>query len=243
MLKIFLSWSGAPSRQCAELLRDNLPIFNPSIEPFVSSADIRKGDRGLQRIAEELEGSSFGIVCVTPANLGAPWINFESGALSREVVEGKVIPFLLGAGVRDLVDSPLKQFQAVVADSRSDVLAMVQSIDLKCEPPHGEARISQVFEKFWPELQKGLQKIALTAPEADEDALPPQRRTEEILDDLLPLIREQIDRITDLERAVTELRVGRPNGARRRVPFGGIYDDGGSGPPVPPGSLDGGPEE
>ena len=116
---------------------------------------------------------------------------------------------------------------------------MVQSIDLKCEPPHGEARISQVFEKFWPELQKGLQKIALTGPETDEDALPPQRGTEEILDDLIPLIREQIDRITDLERAVTELRVGRPNGLRRRVPFSGIYDDGREAPPAAPGAFDG----
>ncbi|SEK54515.1 toll/interleukin-1 receptor domain-containing protein [Streptacidiphilus jiangxiensis] len=238
MLKIFLSWSGEQSRLCAEELKRFLPFFNSSIEAFVSSADIRKGDRGLQRIAAQLEGSTFGIVCITPHNRDAPWINFESGALSRQVAEGKVIPFLLGASVRDLLESPLEQFQAVVADSGADVLAMIKSINARCEPVNEEKRIEQLFEVLWPETQQRLAEIMSSPASLPDGSVVPQRRTEEILDDLLPLIREQIDRITELEGAVRALRLTAGSLAPqqdRRVPFNGMFDE--TGPRIPAAPL------
>ncbi|MER6161504.1 TIR domain-containing protein [Streptomyces sp. NPDC001868] len=222
MLKIFLSWSGEPAKECAKLLHKWLPRFNAAIKPFVSSEDIRKGDRGLQRIAEQLEGCSFGIVCVNRSNRDAPWINFESGALSRQVSEGKVIPFLFGATTpRDLVDSPLQQFQAVVAESEGDVLAMVKAINARCEPAADEVAINELFEMIWPRMQAGLQEIAERPAAGKESEAPPPRPAEEILDDLLLLIREQVNRITDLERAVRALSPDNP----RRTPFMGLFDD------------------
>ncbi|MFF3968059.1 toll/interleukin-1 receptor domain-containing protein [Streptomyces griseorubiginosus] len=217
MLKIFLSWSGDASRQCAELLRDKLPYFNASIDPFVSSEDIRKGDRGLEKIAEELEGSQFGIVCVTPANRGAPWVNFEAGALSKQVKTGRVMVFLLlGATVKDLLGTPLQPFQATLADSRSDVLKMIKDINRECDPTNSESRIEDIFDKYWPELQDNLNNIARISQEAD-GATVPRRSNEDVLDEILSNIRIQIARITDLETAVSALR------SRRRVAFDGIH--------------------
>lgn len=227
VLKIFLSWSGDPAKECAKLLHTWLPRFNASIKPFVSSEDIRKGDRGLQRIAEQLEGSSFGIVCVNRSNRDAPWINFESGALSRQVAEGKVIPFLFDATTpRDLVDSPLQQFQAVIAESEGDVLAMVKAINARCDPAADEGAIDELFEMIWPRIREGLRGITERSAAGDESEAPPPRPAEEILDDLLLLIREQVNRITDLERAVRALGPDSP----RRTPFKGLFDDVGLAP-------------
>ncbi|MGX2993222.1 toll/interleukin-1 receptor domain-containing protein [Streptomyces sp. JNUCC 64] len=228
MPKVFLSWSGEPSRVCAEALHNWLKYFNTAIEPFVSSADIRKGDRGLQRIAEQLEGSSFGVVCVTPGNLTAPWINFESGALSRQVSEGKVIPFLLGVTVAELVGSPLAQFQAVNANSPADVLEMVRAINARCEPAAAEQTVTHLFQRLWPELEQTLQEVDLTAGAAAPVEAAPAAPTEAVLNELLVLIREQVNRITDLERAVGALRSGVHAADRRGVPFGDLYDSGAS---------------
>ncbi|MEV7322596.1 TIR domain-containing protein [Streptomyces sp. NPDC093970] len=219
-MKIFISWSGEAAEKCAELLHEKLPYFNNNIEPFRSSGDVNKGARGLQKIAEELEGSAFGIVCVTRANRDKPWINFEAGALSRQVREGKVVPFLLGATVSDLVDRPLLQFQAVRADDELQVYEMIREINAQCERATSEARLARLFKDHWPEMSEVLDGIVEQAAKSGEEpAVTTGRgRTDEILESLLPLIREQVDRITDLERAVTALR-------RRRVPFEGIHDE------------------
>src|SRR4051794_22380020 len=80
LMKVFISWSGDKSKATAEALRMWLKLVIQSVEPFVSSVDIAKGDRGLNVIANELAESSFGIICVTRDNNLAPWINFEAGA-------------------------------------------------------------------------------------------------------------------------------------------------------------------
>ncbi|MFE2429477.1 hypothetical protein ACFXJ5_22360 [Streptomyces sp. NPDC059373] len=235
-MKIFLSWSGPPSKRCAELLAPWLRYFSPAIVPFVSSASIRKGARGLPEIAEQLDGSYFGIACITLANLQAPWINFESGALSKQVDEraGRVIPFLLEGTHQDLeqANSPLRQFQVTLAHEEADVLLMVKAINDLCEPVSDEGRIENLFRKVWPELKEGLDAIDLT--EEATQQVPPHRTTEEILEELNSLVKEQISRITDLERAVDALRNGQASPPRRRPRFTGIYDESSPHSPHPP---------
>lgn len=199
-MHIFISWSGEASRQCAEVLREWLPFMNQAIEPFVSSRDISKGERGLNTIADRLKACTFGIVCVTRENQSAPWINFESGALSRELGDTFVAPFLLDLQVKDLASgSPLTQFQATDASNKEDVWAMVQSVNERCEPKLPEDRLRTVFDKFWGELASGLAAIHVGSQDADAT---PQRETSDILDELVKLAREQNTRIGLLEKAV-----------------------------------------
>ncbi|TQE21014.1 TIR domain-containing protein [Streptomyces ipomoeae] len=238
-LKVFLSWSGEPSRQCALLLRGTLPAFNPLIEPFVSSEDIAKGDRGYDAIAARLAGSQFGIVCVTPENRRTPWINFEAGALSRELGGPRLAPFLLlGTTVTDLVGTPLTQFQATPADVPEEVLSLIKTINRLCEVRQDEKLIDDLFEKYWPELRDGLTRITLAARDAKkaegDDAPVPRPSEEEIQDQMLSLLRQQVDRISALEQAVAEGNAERASDLRKtRVLFDGMFADLGRPDPDP----------
>jgi len=68
-----------------------------SVKPFLSSNDIRSGQRWFSEIGKELQNTKFGILCLTPSNKEAPWILFEAGAISKIVDESRVVPLLIGA--------------------------------------------------------------------------------------------------------------------------------------------------
>jgi TIR domain len=91
-VKIFISWSGEASHAVAIALRDWLPSVLQAVEPYVSSEDIEKGARWNAEIAQQLNNTEFGIVCVTRSNVGSPWLNFEAGALSKSVDTSHVSP-------------------------------------------------------------------------------------------------------------------------------------------------------
>lgn len=92
-----------------------LPQVIQVLEPYVSSEDIDKGARWSVDIAKELEASTYGIICVTPENVDAPWINFEAGALSKTLDRARVSPLLFGLKPSD-IKGPLLQSQGTVAD-------------------------------------------------------------------------------------------------------------------------------
>ncbi|WP_187285582.1 toll/interleukin-1 receptor domain-containing protein [Streptomyces sp. ME109] len=200
-MQIFISWSGDASKRCAEALRDWLPYMNQAITPFVSSQDISKGERGLNKIANQLQECSFGIVCVTRDNQAAPWINFESGALSRELGESSLVPFLLDMPIRDL-SGPLTQFQATDSSIEDDVWAMVKSINDKCAVTVDQERLKNTFERFWEDLTHNLDIIRKERPQSDV----PARDTSEILNELVGLVREQSTRIGELESTISNAK-------------------------------------
>jgi len=69
----------------------------------LSANDIEKGARWGTEISQELEQSKFGVICVTPENLDARWLNFEAGALSKIVSRNRVCPYLVDMSPTDLV--------------------------------------------------------------------------------------------------------------------------------------------
>jgi len=155
-MKVFISWSGDQSKKMAEALRSWLKYVIQSADPFVSSLDISKGDRGFQVIASELEQTELGIVCVTRENYLTPWINFEAGALSKAFGHARVIPCLLDMPVSDLT-GPLVQFQAVSGTSKDDVFDMVRTLrDQAGLKDLDDQRLRTTFELFWPQLESEL---------------------------------------------------------------------------------------
>ncbi|MER6424545.1 hypothetical protein [Streptomyces sp. NPDC001137] len=240
-LKVFVSWSGKPSQQCALLLREILPAFNTLIEPFVSSEDIAKGDRGFDVIAGRLAGSRFGIVCVTPENRRTPWISFEAGALSKELGGPRLAPLLLfGTTVADLVGTPLTQFQATTADAPQEVLHLIKTVNGLCEVPQKDQVIEELFEMYWPKLHEGLARIAPEAEAAEgADGSADKPSAEDIQNQMLSLLLRQADQITDLERlvrtiarmntfeqVVAEVGAERANDLRRSgILFDGMFPD------------------
>jgi len=185
-LKVFISWSGPVSGEVAVALRDWLPSVLQSVEPYVSSEDIDKGARWTSDISRELEDSSFGILCVTEANLEAPWVNFEAGALSKSLERSRVAPFLFGVS-RTAVQGPFLQFQSTI-NEKEDVRKLVRSLnDAAGEQAMEENRVDEIFEVWWPRLEEKLGAI-----DATPATKPAERRsTEDMVSEVLELARVQ----------------------------------------------------
>src|SRR5688572_23952223 len=113
---VFISWSGRRSRQIAEALKDFLEnVFDASLKGgiFLSTKEIRGGARWSEVINEALRECHFGIMCLTPENVSAPWVLFEAGALSKTAGEVCVCPYLHEVSADEL-GRPLQQFNAMM---------------------------------------------------------------------------------------------------------------------------------
>jgi hypothetical protein len=73
-MDVFITWSGEKSRVAAAALRDWLPNVIQTVRPWMSQADIDAGARWNHAVSDQLSRTKFGILCLTRANQGAPWI-------------------------------------------------------------------------------------------------------------------------------------------------------------------------
>lgn len=195
-MNVFLSWSGELSHQVAVAFKEWLPQVIQSVIPYVSSEDIEKGTRWSLELAQEIENSRYGVICVTKENVSQPWLNFEAGALSRSIEKtairpfsSAVSPFLFDLQSSEL-EGPLTQFQ-YVKNERSEIAKLVTSINSKLEPtPLKPDMIDKAFEKWWPDLEYKLAAIAAKGA-AKEEPKADDKQVEDILTDLLDLVRAQ----------------------------------------------------
>lgn len=160
-MNVFLSCSGEMSRNVALVLRDWLPEVIQAIKPFISD-DIDKGELWFEEITNELCLTTYGIICLTPYNFKAPWINFEAGAISKAIHHTHVTPFLFRIDVSK-IRGPLQQFQFVTYTER-EIFKLLCSINNSMT---SEARLplellQKEFDKWWPELRDKLDGLADT---------------------------------------------------------------------------------
>ncbi len=215
-MKVFISWSGDLSQKIAVILRDWLPSVIQSIEPYVSSEDIDKGTRWSSDIAGELADSFYGILCLTPENVGAPWINFEAGALSKAVDQSRVSPFLFNLKRSD-VSGPLVQFQSTLND-KADILKLLESMN----GAHGEAklpadRLRSVFEVWWPHLEQKLSALKADTEKVKDKAATGKGSGSDILEEVLELVRRQSVTLNDPSKLLPPEYISE---AFRRTEFG-----------------------
>ena len=166
-MKVLISWSGSRSKAIAESLYSWLKSVIQSIDPWMSEEDLRKGVRWSSELANELEETRVGIICLTPENLNAPWILFEAGALSKTVKNTLVCPYLFNLEKVEL-KGPLSQFQATKAD-KEDTKKLLITINEASDKPLTEKQLDDAFKHWWPDLDRRLKKI----PEIGE---PPERK-------------------------------------------------------------------
>ena len=186
-MKVFLSWSGDVSHKVALALRDWLPSVIQDVVPYVSSEDIDKGTRWSSDIAGELEESSFGILCVTKENLGAPWLCFEAGALSKTIDKSYVSPFLFNIK-RSEVSGPILQFQSTIFE-KDDVFKLISTVYATSSNNNlNEERLKKTFDVWWPSLEEELGKIKAEDPQTQQDQ-PEEIDTNRILEEILELSR------------------------------------------------------
>lgn len=186
-MRIFISWSGERSGKVAAALQQWIPKVIQAARPWISSGSIDPGARWSIEIGQALEENQFGVLCLTPENLTAPWILFEAGALSKAVSQARVIPYLLNFDAREL-QGPLAQFQAIQAD-RSGTLQLVSALNTaaadRAIPPDV---LGESFELWWPRLEPILRDVAATTP---LETAAPARTNEDMLGEVLSLLRSQ----------------------------------------------------
>ena len=200
-MKIFISWSGTRSHKVALALRDWLPDLFNGIELFVSSEDIRRGKRWPIEVSKELDSSNFGIVCLTKENLEAPWILFESGALSKSLADASLFTLLVGGLKPSDVDGPLSHFQHSIFE-KEHFFGLIKTID----DAHGvlkreEARLRKNFERSWSELEENVNKAVKTSPTST-----PERPPEEMLREILDVVTSMAKNMPQLPGLLEEVK-------------------------------------
>jgi len=186
-MKLFISWSGTRSKFIAEALRWWIPSVIQAVKPFISSRDIQKGVRGNNVIMGQLEACNVGIVCLTPENQTAPWIQFESGALSK-MHDAFIFTYLLELEHTD-VQPPLAQFQHTKHDP-VEMKALLDTINaqLPAEARLSDGQLTETFETWWPKLEAKFKDM----PEKDQTEKAPERRDDKsMIREILELVRSQ----------------------------------------------------
>jgi hypothetical protein len=189
---VFISWSGERSKGAADALRGWLPIILQAARPWMSDTDIEKGSVGLDAVATAL-GMKVGVICLTPENLKAEWILFESGALSKAFDDRtRVCTYLLGGLHRGDVKPPLGMFQATTAD-REDTRKLVHTVNRHLDVAVPEPGLDELFDMMWPKLEAKL--AALPKPQGTPS---PKRPPEDMLAEVLEIVRAMAPQVPQI---------------------------------------------
>lgn len=153
----------------------------------------------MTELSMRLENTSFGILVVTPDNTVAPWLIFEAGALSKDLKQGRVIPYLIGVEVNELL-GPLGQFQAIPAN-QGGTLRLVRAINSIAPAPAPEDVFVQRFSAFWPDLEQCLNAIADQVAET----VPQSEAPADLQSDENPVILKLQDELLETKDMIRQL--------------------------------------
>lgn len=183
-MKVFISWSGARSKAVAEALHDWLKEVVQSVDPWISSEDIHKGKRWSIELAQQLESTQVGVICLTPENLTAPWLLFEAGALSKLLKDAYVFTYLIGVEPK-AVSGPFPEFQHTLA-TKDETHQMVKTINAVVDEQRrlSDTLLDRAFNRCWPELEQQLNTLP-----ALQGSEPPPRKAEDMLQEVLEIVR------------------------------------------------------
>jgi TIR domain len=186
-VKVFISWSGEPSKSIARALDSWLEEVVQAVDAWMSDAEITSGARWNDAIAKSLSETNFGIVCVTRANQHAPWLIFEAGALAKSVETARVVPLCIDLSPAE-VTGPLVAFQARELNE-AGMRRLVHDLSASSENPKD---LGAVFDAMWPQLEAAVMEAINAAPPDTE----PRRSAEAMLEELVERVR-RLDRRTE----------------------------------------------
>jgi TIR domain len=194
-MKVFISWSGERSRLVAELLDEWIQCVIQAVDPWMSSKDIDRGALWFTEIADQLQNTSLGIVCLTNENKDKPWILFESGALAKGLTSNRVCTFLIDLTPTEL-DNPLAQFNHTFPTKEGLWnLARTINISLK-DRALKEKVLENVFERYWDQFDKDFTEIIKSTPKVEVKA---KRKDTDVMIEVLSTVRMLERKIRHLE--------------------------------------------
>jgi hypothetical protein len=188
-MDVFMSWSGDYSRAIAEALSLWLPNVVQQINPIFSQ-ELEKGARSIEEINSALEGTRFGIICLTPDNLQSPWIHYEAGALAK-TKDARIWTVLRGLDYAD-VAQPLAQFQHTVT-RKDDMSRLIRTINASLPQPVAENRIVSAIDKWWADLETKLLQI--------DSELGPRARNKKNIRDNSDVLNEILTTVREIRRS------------------------------------------
>jgi len=126
---IFISWSKCPADSIAEELAVLLnKVIPDELNVYVSSSNnhgIDAGENFHIALNNELNKSNFGILVLTKYNIGAYWLMFEAGAISKHK-SSRVVPILFDRDIQD-IESPITGF-TYIEFKKEDFKKLITSI-------------------------------------------------------------------------------------------------------------------
>ena len=182
-MKVFIGWSGDRSKHIAFALHEWLPNVIQRVTPWMSEKDIPAGASWIVELRQQLEETKFGIVVLTQENANATWIHFEAGALTKEVGESRVCPYLIDIEKQSEVTGPIAQFQMKKA-TEEDTLELLRGINqLFGEEKLTDNALIKTFRLWWPDLKTAIDTLPAAAAKE-------QKRDErELLEEVLQTVR------------------------------------------------------
>ena len=122
-------------------------------------------------------------MCVTSENQSAPWLLFETGALSKALDSARVCPLVLDIDPTEL-KGPLSQFQATRV-TKSDIRALLSTLNRQLETPVADAHLDTLHDVLWPKLESKLK----TAMDETTAPRPTMRAAPDLLTEVLTKVR------------------------------------------------------
>jgi len=208
-MKVFLGWSGGRSYEVAKAFEEWLPKVIQAIDPFISS-EISKGKRWGAVIADELEDTKVGIICLTKENLNENWILFEAGALSK-TKDAYVCTFLLDLKTTD-IEEPLASFQHTTfekGDIRKLMGTINETVEKSGEHSLRENLLNSTFDTFWSEIEAKVKDIVAKPSEV----VLPSRDSQDMIEEILEIARRQDRWQEQSDSQRRELQAGPESGA------------------------------
>lgn len=168
MKTVFISWSKTYSGEIAEVLKKYLDLIFKGKVFFFLSKKIKGGETGREEILKNLLKSDMGILILTPENINAPWLLFESGCLHQknkdtEKKHNPVCPVIFGRKP-DKRESPIDQLQYILFNNEESFLNLLEGICGSCDIPF-DANFKETIKNektnidYWCDLEKELMPL------------------------------------------------------------------------------------
>ena len=170
-MKLFISWSGPASQAIALTLSEEINTLMPWVDPWFSSRSILPG-RWRRQLFDALHSTDYGIICLMPDNIVAPWIFFEMGIIvGRANSEQKIAPIAFGGLEVDTIGSPISDFQIfkkTKADFRK-IIGDIYNASRRTSPKKSE--VLNNFDSSWNRIRQKLTRVEAKFRKGDYDAV------------------------------------------------------------------------
>lgn len=194
-MKLFISWSGSKSHEVAKLFNELIPEIIQYVKPWISSEDIESGSIWDNAIQDNLNTTNLGLICLTQENKEKPWILFEAGSLSKGLEASRVFTFLIDLKSDDLLKNPLTKFNHT-ENNKESIYKLIKTINNNLgETTLDEKRLLKMFNRVYPELEKGIKDVLKKKQEEKPTA---STKEEAVLSEILEAVRAMSRKVDNL---------------------------------------------